>query len=57
MNKNTLIKIFSLLMIMAVIVSTVGCSIGNAEKKDGEAGFTGDSTRQKAFQRKKKKKA
>ena len=38
MNKNTLIKIFSLLMIMAVIVSTVGCSIGNDETKDGEAG-------------------
>lgn len=34
MNKNTLIKIFSLLMIFAVIVSTVGCS-GN---KSGEAG-------------------
>ncbi len=35
MNKNTLVKIFSLLMIFAVIISTVGCSIGG---KNGEVG-------------------
>ncbi|MBQ8784323.1 MAG: hypothetical protein IJZ57_11195 [Clostridia bacterium] len=39
MNKNTLIKIFSVLMIFAVIISTVGCSIGkDSGTKDGEVG-------------------
>lgn len=38
MNKNTLIKIFSLVMILAVIVSTVGCSLGDEGTKDGEVG-------------------
>ncbi|MBQ8228121.1 MAG: hypothetical protein IJZ88_03815 [Clostridia bacterium] len=40
MNKNTLIKIFSVIMIFAVILSTVGCSIGgDSGTKDGEAGI------------------
>lgn len=38
MNKNTIIKIFSLVMIFAVIISTVGCSLGNEGTKDGEVG-------------------
>ena len=38
MNKNTIIKIFSLLMILAVIASTVGCSLNNDSTKDGEVG-------------------
>lgn len=39
MNKNTLIKILSVLVIFAVIISTVGCSIGNdGTVKDGEVG-------------------
>ncbi len=37
MNKNTLIKIFSVLMIFAVIISTVGCS-NKSGTKDGEVG-------------------
>lgn len=39
MNKNTLIKILSVIMLFAVIISTVGCSIGgDTGTKDGEAG-------------------
>lgn len=39
MNKNTVIKILSLVMIFAVIISTVGCSIGkDSGTKDGEVG-------------------
>ncbi len=40
MNKNTFIKVLSVLVIFAVIISTVGCSIGNQKSpiKDGEVG-------------------
>lgn len=39
MNKNTIIKVLSVLVIFAVIVSTVGCSIGDdGTTKDGEVG-------------------
>lgn len=39
MNKNTAIKIFSVLMIFTVIISTVGCSVGGGSgTKDGEVG-------------------
>ncbi len=39
MNKNTLIKILSILVIFAVVITTVGCSVNNdGEVKDGEVG-------------------
>ncbi len=40
MNKNTIIKVLSVLVIFAVIVTTVGCSIGGGDGfvKDGEVG-------------------